>query len=397
MCSLPTHGRVPPPAVAVPPATPNQAGGTAGHWLAGYKPCYYPPPRASGLAPLACHLGHQHLPVPRCRSVLQAPAEGTGQAPPSPVCAFKCDDMCAVCINTVVLKDESNKPTGFKQVTVDAQGCAGPSETLGWICCKGASDDGNMYDQACTLKQSGCVGRDDAPIAPDKYEFGKQKCDGFQKATCECSGAPQLCSTCGAHVFLLGGIPAQQAGVAARAAWAQLALHFLYAWLQCRPAHNPTSAHPFQNQEICQLPCNPAVVVPLNSTWLSIQVHDGRANGDEAVFGFTLRIVQLPAAGQMVLPCACAAQPALTLPAPALLTHSLNSISSTLPPLQATSTAQKMTAVVAAEAAARARGSATGKLVRSALCAMPWSVLATRFHASAAAALTPRNLLLSCG
>lgn len=94
-------------------------------------------------------------------------------------CKYKCDDECAVCTSTVVLDD------GTKEVTVDASGCKGLTETLSWICCRGAANRTN--DLTCSLKEAGCTGIGGAAVPDGKYEYGKQKCNEFQTATCECN------------------------------------------------------------------------------------------------------------------------------------------------------------------------------------------------------------------
>ena len=77
-----------------------------------------------------------------------------------------------MCVGTVDLGN------GTKAVTIDASGCKG-SQTLSWICCRGASIDGGItYAQNCTLKEDGCTG---APT----YEYGVNKCNNFVTATCE--------------------------------------------------------------------------------------------------------------------------------------------------------------------------------------------------------------------
>ena len=88
---------------------------------------------------------------------------------------FACAN-CATCREVKTLRDAQGNPTGFKEITIDASACK--NDDLSWMCCRGAKNA--TASLACTLKTDGCEAND----APS-YEYGKNKCDNVQAATCE--------------------------------------------------------------------------------------------------------------------------------------------------------------------------------------------------------------------
>lgn len=165
---------------------------------------------------------------------------------------FTCASNCAKCSS---VKTTGVAP-GTKEVTINAASCKGTAETVSWMCCRGASDGENVL--TCELKSGSCTGVGGALLGSGKYETDKEKCNDVQTLTCEY----QL--PCTLHA------PRPVAGC-------QGARHSYCA--SAGPGHtSPPRSHWCEvDKRCCCTP--PAVVVPDYAAELTIQLHDGRANG----------------------------------------------------------------------------------------------------------------------